>query len=72
LQWLKVNLRFEEMLVVVLSGAGEAREINRAYQMGADTFIVKPFLRDDIESMVKNHREHWHFDPRKCREQYQN
>jgi CheY-like chemotaxis protein len=72
LRWLKENPQFDELLVVVLSGAGEAREINQAYQLGADTFIVKPFRREDIESLVKNHREHWHFDPQTRQGEYQN
>jgi len=72
LEWLKENPQFDEMLLVVLSGAGEAREINRAYQLGADTFIVKPFRRGDIESLVKNHREHWHLGREIYQGQYQN
>jgi CheY-like chemotaxis protein len=72
LRWLKENPQFDETLVVVLSGAGEAREINRAYQLGADTFIVKPFRRDDIESLIKNHRQHWHLGRQTCQGQYQN
>jgi DNA-binding NarL/FixJ family response regulator len=47
------------MLVVVLSGAGEAQAINQAYQLGADTFVVKPFRRDDIDSLIKHHEGRW-------------
>lgn len=72
LEWLKENPQFDDILVVVLSGAGEAREINRAYQLGADTFIVKPFRREDIESLVKNHGEHWHLGREARAGQYQN
>lgn len=62
LEWLKGKCEFEGVLVVVLSGAGDTQAFNRAYQLGADTFVVKPFRREDIESLVKHHEEYWQFE----------
>jgi CheY-like chemotaxis protein len=64
LEWLKGKPEFEGMLVVVLSGAGEAQAINRAYQLRADTFVAKPFRRDDIDSLIKHHEGHWQLRPK--------
>jgi CheY-like chemotaxis protein len=47
------------LLVVVLTHFGDANEIRRAYALGADSFLVKPFTLADLENLIENFDGHW-------------
>ena len=51
LDWLKTQ-SVVSPLVVVLSHYGQMQEINRAYQMGAATFLTKPLKQEDVLHLV--------------------
>ncbi len=42
LSWIRNQRRFEELVVVVLSASNHAPEINRAYELGANSYLIKP------------------------------
>jgi DNA-binding NarL/FixJ family response regulator len=42
LAWLRAKPGLETLRVVVLSSSDDMREINLAYQLGANSFLVKP------------------------------
>jgi CheY-like chemotaxis protein len=42
LRWIRQNRELRSMPVVVLSGTAEATDLNRAYELGIDAYIVKP------------------------------
>jgi CheY-like chemotaxis protein len=44
LQWLREQPQFLGLQVVVLSSSDEIRDINRAYELGANSFLVKPMF----------------------------
>jgi two-component system response regulator len=52
LQWCRAQPQFRELLVVVLSGHHELRELTKAYQLGANTFLPKPASDADIQHLV--------------------
>ena len=41
LRWIRQNPEFRSMPVVVLSGTANATDLNRAYELGIDAYIVK-------------------------------
>jgi YesN/AraC family two-component response regulator len=45
--------------VIVLSGHGELQHIKRAYELGANSFLIKPFQTADIHNLVRVHRQYW-------------
>ena len=53
LQWLRQQLEFAALQVVVLSSSDEIRDINRAYQLGANSFLVKPLSFDEFVGMLE-------------------
>ena len=59
LEWLKTQPQFDQMLVIVLSGAFDAREVNRAYHLGADSFLTKPCSRQDVENLIEYFPDSW-------------
>lgn len=63
LAWLKGQQQFNEMLTVVLTVRTEMQDVTRAYALGADSFLVKPCLPDEIENLANYYREFWEFAP---------
>lgn len=53
LQWLRAQPSFQSMQVVVLSSSDEIRDINRAYELGANSFLVKPLSFDEFVGMLE-------------------
>jgi len=50
LEWLRHEPGLEHLPVVVLTSSGELRDVNRAYALGANSFLVKP---NDFEKYVE-------------------
>src|SRR5207247_3804682 len=42
MSWLRTQPDFEHLIVIALSGSAEQEEIDRAYQMGANSYLLKP------------------------------
>ncbi|HEX4646497.1 MAG TPA: response regulator [Verrucomicrobiae bacterium] len=63
LAWLKGQQQFNDMLTVVLTVRTEMQDVTRAYALGADSFLVKPCLPDEIENLANYYRDYWVFAP---------
>lgn len=48
LKSLKETIRFKMMPIAMITGRSEPRDVKKAISLGADSYIVKPFERDDI------------------------
>jgi CheY-like chemotaxis protein len=42
LQWIRLQPGLAGLPVVMLTSSDEIRDVNRAYQLGANSFLVKP------------------------------
>ncbi len=49
------------MLIVVLSGIRDLQSIKRAYELGANTYLVKPVGREDFKNVLEFFRGYWMF-----------
>lgn len=63
LEWLHTRPHLRDMLVVVLSHYGETHDINRAYILGAHTFLTKPFTQKDLDNLATHFTGHWERTP---------
>ncbi len=59
LKWLKRQRRFNKTLVVVLTHLEEAKELYEAYSLGANSFLVKPLTRVDMEDLIQHFPGYW-------------
>jgi CheY-like chemotaxis protein len=59
LEWCKAQPHLKNMLVVVLSGYQELESVNRAYALGAHSFLVKPCNVEDIANLMKTYKGYW-------------
>ena len=58
LQWLATKPQ-RNLHVVVLTGVGRLQEINRAYQLGAHSFLTKPVRDEDLRNLAKAFTSVW-------------
>ncbi len=59
LEWLKQQRAIKRLPVVVLTSSQENADINRAYDLGANSYLVKPVDFDPLLEMVKTLGLYW-------------
>lgn len=55
LAWVRKQVEMAELPVVILTGSDEARDHERATQLGASGYLVKPAAPDDLRRLVESH-----------------
>lgn len=50
LQWIRANPNFADLRVVVLTTSERMRDVSRAYQLGANSFLVKPLEFENVRA----------------------
>jgi CheY-like chemotaxis protein len=59
LKWIRDQPELKTMLVVVLTSSSEDEDINLAYKLGANSFLVKPPTANKLLEMVKSLGDYW-------------
>lgn len=59
LEWLRSQPALSALRVVVLTTSGEMNDINRAYQLGANSFLTKPVDFRDFVQLTTALKGYW-------------
>jgi CheY-like chemotaxis protein len=59
LAWLKQQPGLKRLPVVVLTSSKEDPDVNRAYELGANTYLVKPVKFEGLVDMMKTLNLYW-------------
>jgi len=59
LQWLRDQPNFKQTPVIVLTSSKETRDVSRAYELGANSYLVKPVGFEGLLEMVKSIGVYW-------------
>ena len=59
LKWIRKQPGFSSLIVVVLTSSEQIRDVNRAYQLGANSFMVKPLDFQNIVEMSRVIQQYW-------------
>ena len=59
LAWLRSQADLRRLVVVILTSSRELSDIDRAYEMGANSYLVKPVAFDALVDMVKTLNQYW-------------
>jgi len=59
LRWLRSQAGLAGLRVVVLTSSDELRDVNDAYRLGANSFLMKPYDFDDLIHLAKVIQEYW-------------
>lgn len=59
LEWIRGQPHLAATVVVMLTGSNEARDQQRAYALGARSYLVKPASPDDIKRLLDSLQSYW-------------
>lgn len=59
LAWLRAQPVLKRMPVVVLTSSRESPDITRAYELGANSYLIKPVIFDDLVELMKRLNFYW-------------
>lgn len=59
LQWIRRQENFHALRVVVLTASEDAEHVNRAYQLGANSFVVKPMEFESLVVLARQLQDYW-------------
>jgi CheY-like chemotaxis protein len=59
LRWRQTQSHLQQTLMVAVSSYDGVYAINLAYEAGADTFLSKPLVKEDILNLITGFEEYW-------------
>ena len=59
LQWLRQKPDFKRLLIVVLTSSNLQSDVDRAYDLGANSYLVKPVSFDEMANLIKRFEMYW-------------
>ena len=59
LKWIRDKFSVGGLLIVVLSRLDEMKNVNRAYQLGANSFLTKPGNPEELEQLIGSFNDYW-------------
>ena len=59
LTWLRDQPALKSLVVVVLTGSDELKDHQRAYALGARSYLVKPPSTTDLQQLLQSLESHW-------------
>lgn len=59
LEWTRKQPALNGLVIVIFSSSGEPQDINRAYGLGANSYIVKPHSMGELMELVGRFKKHW-------------
>ena len=59
LRWLRSQSDFKRLLVVVLTSSNLQADVDRAYELGANSYLVKPVEFSEMVNMIQRFEAYW-------------
>ena len=59
LKWIREEPSLPSMLVMILTASSLDEDIERAYRLGANSYVVKPSSRDKLVEVLKDFNNWW-------------
>jgi CheY-like chemotaxis protein len=59
LEWLRQQPHLKRLPVVILTSSKEMSDINRAYDLGANSYLIKPVGFDNLLETIKTLHHYW-------------
>ena len=63
LQWIRTQPHLKTMLVLILTTSREDSDVQRAYELGVNSFLVKPPGADQLKDLVALIKSYWLENP---------
>jgi len=59
LGWLRQQPGLKRLLVTILTSSDQPQDINRAYDLGANSYLLKPHNSESLSDLVKRMEQYW-------------
>jgi DNA-binding response OmpR family regulator len=59
LEWVRLQPRLKRLLVIVLTSSDSLLDVNHAYDLGANSYLVKPFYNEHLIKLVEYLQTYW-------------
>jgi CheY-like chemotaxis protein len=59
LAWIRQQPNLASLRILVLTSSDEIRDVNKAYQLGANSFLVKPYDFQDLTELTRLINDFW-------------
>lgn len=59
LEWARNVPSLKRLLIVVLTSSNLQSDVDRAYELGANSYLVKPVEFDDMVNLIKRFEAYW-------------
>ena len=59
LRWVRTEPQTKRLLVVVLTSSNLQADVDRAYDLGANSYLVKPVSFDEMVNMIRRFEAYW-------------
>jgi CheY-like chemotaxis protein len=59
LSWLRQQPGLKRLLVTVLTSSDQPQDINRAYDLGANSYLLKPHGSNELSDLIGRVRRYW-------------
>jgi CheY-like chemotaxis protein len=59
LTWLRTQPEFSHLMVIVLTGDARIEAINHAYHLGANSYLIKPTLHEQLQDLIQCFFRYW-------------
>jgi CheY-like chemotaxis protein len=59
LKWIRQHQKFKPLVVIVLSSSPLRNDVDTAYDLGANSFLVKPLTGEHMIEIARSIKEYW-------------
>ena len=59
LQWVRADRDLKRLLVIVLTSSNLQSDVDRAYELGANSYLVKPVEFQEMVNMIQRFEAYW-------------
>jgi CheY-like chemotaxis protein len=59
LEWVRKQPGLSGVLIVIFSSSDEPKDMNRAYGLGANSYLVKPHSMGELTALVGQFKKYW-------------
>jgi CheY-like chemotaxis protein len=59
IEWIRAQPLLKALRIIVLTSSEDMRDVNRAYELGANSFLVKPMDFENLVGMSKFLNDYW-------------
>jgi CheY-like chemotaxis protein len=63
LEWIRQQRQFQTMLVLILTTSREETDVQRAYRLGANSYLVKPPNASQLTELIRLVKAYWLDNP---------